>query len=304
MNKLLKLSIVVLLGAAVIAWYDPSLLTGNTNPFVKYHHVFAKLTFLNPVLEFFGIHHGKRPSSSSSTQKTADTPPEPVTESSKAANEPTRVFTKEELAKYKGEEEGGKIYIAILGKVFDVTRGKDYYGPGGGYAFFSGIDGSRAFVTGTFTAEGLIDDIEGLEKSDYVGLRDWADFYMKDYTYIGKVEGKFYDINGNPTKYYYQAQKWIKAASKYKEEEDIFKEKFPMCNVDYKPEEGTRVWCSNASGGVKRDWVGFPRSLYSAEGSKNVRCACAQESDLDDPLLKPYPNCPLDAVTCQIVPPK
>lgn len=138
MNKLLKLSIVVLLGAAVIAWYDPSLLTGNTNPFVKYHHVFAKLTFLNPVLEFFGIHHGKRPSSSSSTQKTADTPPEPVTESSKAANEPTRVFTKEELAKYKGEEEGGKIYIAILGKVFDVTRGKDYYGPGGGYAFFSG----------------------------------------------------------------------------------------------------------------------------------------------------------------------
>ena len=144
------------------------------------------------------------------------------------------------------------------------------------------------------------------------------------------MEGKFYDINGNPTKYYYQAQKWIKAASKYKEEEDIFKEKFPMCNVDYKPEEGTRVWCSNArlvhkqliinsfqlylcaeclnisrcSGGVKRDWVGFPRSLYSAEGSKNVRCACAQESDLDDPLLKPYPNCPLDAVTCQIVPPK
>ena len=60
----------------------------------------------------------------------------------------------------------------------------------------------------------------------------------------GKVEGKFYDKNGNPTKYYYQAQKWIKAASKYKEEEDVFKEKYPMCNVDYKPEEGTRVWCS------------------------------------------------------------
>ena len=135
MNKLVKLSIAVLVGAAIIAWYDPSLLTGNTNPFVKYHHVFAKLTFLNPVLEYFGIHHAKRSSSSASKAAAAS---EPVTEGPKVTNEPTRVFTKEELAKYKGEEEGGKIYMAIMGKVFDVTRGKDYYGPGGGYAFFSG----------------------------------------------------------------------------------------------------------------------------------------------------------------------
>lgn len=56
--------------------------------------------------------------------------------------------------------------------------------------------------------------------------------------------GLFYDADGNPTEYFQKAQGWIKAASEYKEEEDQFKEKYPMCNVDYKPEEGSRVWCS------------------------------------------------------------
>ena len=38
------------------------------------------------------------------------------------------------------------IYLAVLGRVFDVTKGADYYGPGaGGYSGFAGRDGSRAF---------------------------------------------------------------------------------------------------------------------------------------------------------------
>jgi hypothetical protein len=52
--------------------------------------------------------------------------------------------------------------------------------------FFLGVDGSRAFVTGDFKPEGLIDDITGLGSQDYIGLRDWLDFYTKDYEYIGK----------------------------------------------------------------------------------------------------------------------
>lgn len=53
------------------------------------------------------------------------------------------------------------------------------------------------------------------------------------------------------------------------------------------------------SGGIQRDWVGFPRSLYSAD-SKNIRCACTQEADLNDSLLKEYPNCPKDATSCML----
>nr|CAG4641892.1 EOG090X0A5G [Eurycercus lamellatus] len=283
MNKYLKLSILVLVVASLIAWYRPSVLY---NP-VYIHNAVLKIPFLASLFKHF--HGAKAP--------TSQTEPS-VVQNKVTTNEPLRVFKKEELAQFKGEN-GGDIYIAILGHVFDVSRGKEYYGPGGGYAFFSGIDGSRAFVSGQFTPEGLIEDISGLEKQDYIGLKDWVDFYMKDYKFIGKLHGLYYDANGDPTEYYHQSQSWIEAATKYKEEEDRFKEKYPMCNVDYKPEEGSRVWCSTASGGVKRDWVGFPRSLYSAD-SKTVRCACAQESDLGDSLLKEYPGCPKDAVSCKI----
>ena len=40
--------------------------------------------------------------------------------------------------------------LALLGVVYDVSRGKEYYGPGGGYSFFAGRDASRAYVTGKF----------------------------------------------------------------------------------------------------------------------------------------------------------
>ena len=74
-----------------------------------------------------------------------------------------------------------------MGKVFDVSRAPEYYGPGGGYAFFSGVDGSRAFVTGEFTEEGLVDDISGLDSSNYLSLKEWSEFYEKDYKYIGEI---------------------------------------------------------------------------------------------------------------------
>ena len=39
-------------------------------------------------------------------------------------------------------------HLAILGLVFDVSLRKDIYGGEGGYSFFSGIDGTKAFITG------------------------------------------------------------------------------------------------------------------------------------------------------------
>ncbi|ONL94634.1 BTB/POZ domain-containing protein NPY2 [Zea mays] len=37
--------------------------------------------------------------------------------------------------------------------VFDVTKGRSHYGPGGGYHHFAGRDASRAFVSGNFTGK-------------------------------------------------------------------------------------------------------------------------------------------------------
>ena len=43
------------------------------------------------------------------------------------------------------------LYDSIVGHVFDVSKGAEFYAPGNGYDFFAFRDGSRAFVTGTFT---------------------------------------------------------------------------------------------------------------------------------------------------------
>ena len=61
----------------------------------------------------------------------------------------------------------------MLGQVFDVSKAPQFYGPEGGYGFFAGRDASRAFVTGDFDEEGLIDDVAGLSSSDYIGLDEW-----------------------------------------------------------------------------------------------------------------------------------
>lgn len=41
-----------------------------------------------------------------------------------------RDFTIEELKKYDGTGEDGRVLIAVNGKVFDATKGKRFYGPG------------------------------------------------------------------------------------------------------------------------------------------------------------------------------
>lgn len=69
-----------------------------------------------------------------------------------AAGSPSRrVFTPEELkAEGHGVVPGSKVMIAILGEVFDVSKGRHHYEAGASYHCFAGRDGSKAFVTGAF----------------------------------------------------------------------------------------------------------------------------------------------------------
>ena len=85
----------------------------------------------------------------------------------------TKIFTKEELKAHDGSIVGKGPYLALMGEVFDVSSKVETYGPDGGYSFFSGKDGSRAFVTGDFSEAGLTDDIDNLSYQDYIGLQEW-----------------------------------------------------------------------------------------------------------------------------------
>lgn len=216
-----------------------------------------------------------------------------------------KVFSKEELAKFKGDN-GETIYLALVGKVYDVSRGRKHYGPGGGYEFFAGKDGSKAYVTGQFNSEGLVDDISELTPAEILALNDWSSFYEKDYIFVGKVEGAFYDKNGAELPMMDTYRKKLKIAMQEKEMVENDNRLFPPCNSEWSQANGGRVWCTTRSGGIARDWVGVPRMYYVA-GSSKPRCACVRtmgppshdpenmqhknRGDLDNPNLSIYPQC-------------
>ena len=41
-----------------------------------------------------------------------------------------RDFTLQQLKEFDGSNEEGRICVAVMGKVYDVTKGKRFYGPG------------------------------------------------------------------------------------------------------------------------------------------------------------------------------
>ena len=70
------------------------------------------------------------------------------------------------------DSDGSRILLAINRKVFDVTKGKTFYGPGGPYGNFAGRDASRGMAKQSFDMEMLtpldqpIDKLEDLTPSE------------------------------------------------------------------------------------------------------------------------------------------
>jgi hypothetical protein len=59
-------------------------------------------------------------------------------------------------------------------------------------------------VSGDFKEAGLTDDLDGLSHQDYIGLEEWLKFYHKDYKYVGKLVGRFYQSDGQVKKFYHK----------------------------------------------------------------------------------------------------
>lgn len=76
-----------------------------------------------------------------------------------------RLFTEAQLAMHDGSRAGYPVFIGIDGDVYDVSTSAATYGPGGGYAFFAGVDAARSYVTGCFKTH-LTHDIRGFTEND------------------------------------------------------------------------------------------------------------------------------------------
>jgi hypothetical protein len=121
-----------------------------------------------------------------------------------ADDSPTlRVLTTAELAAATGETLEASLYLALLGRVYDVAAGRDYYGPDGPYHIFAGRDAPVPFVTGVFDATEGDKPWTDLPANQHAGLLSWVDFYetesVEKYPCVGVVEGAFYDAAGQPT---------------------------------------------------------------------------------------------------------
>ena len=213
------------------------------------------------------------------------------------------LFTVEQLSQYNGENDS-KIYLSIVGHIFDVSDGKRHYGPGGSYQFFSAKDASRAYSTGQFTPEHLIPNISDLSPEQINEINNWLTFFQGKYPEIGKLIGYFFNEEGLPTENYQEFEAKLKGSSLEKEREKEFYIKYAKCNSEWSIDKGGRVWCdveTSKAGGVDRGWIGVPRKYYKKPGSKNFECICVKlEEAIEKPgIFKQYDNCEVSSPTCK-----
>ncbi|KXN91295.1 Damage response protein 1 [Leucoagaricus sp. SymC.cos] len=74
-----------------------------------------------------------------------------------------KVYTPKTLEPFNGKD-GGRILLAINGIVFDVTGGRNFYGPNGMYGNFAGRDASRGMAKQSFDLEMLTPVDQPLDK--------------------------------------------------------------------------------------------------------------------------------------------
>ncbi|GMG98812.1 hypothetical protein Nepgr_000652 [Nepenthes gracilis] len=96
-------------------------------------------------------------------------------------------FTSQQLKQYDGSVPSRPIYVAIKGRVFDVTTGVNFYGPGGPYSMFSGKDASRALAKMSKNDEDVSPSLDGLSEKELGVLADWEKKFEAKYPVVGRV---------------------------------------------------------------------------------------------------------------------
>ncbi|XP_060040111.1 neudesin [Erinaceus europaeus] len=112
---------------------------------------------------------------------------------------PVRLFTEEELARYAGVEEDQPIYMAVKGVVFDVTSGKEFYGPGAPYNTLTGKDSTRGVAKMSLDPSDLTHDTTGLTAEELATLEDvFSRVYKAKYPIVGYTARRILNEDGSP----------------------------------------------------------------------------------------------------------
>ncbi len=109
-------------------------------------------------------------------------------------DEPTVIqdYTPKMLSNYNGFDLE-KIFMAVNGKVYDVSSGRRFYGPSGPYSNFAGHDASRGLAKNSFELEVIptweqpIDDLSDLTENEWSTLRNWENMFKGKYPVVGNL---------------------------------------------------------------------------------------------------------------------
>ncbi|KJA17336.1 hypothetical protein HYPSUDRAFT_1023276 [Hypholoma sublateritium FD-334 SS-4] len=103
-----------------------------------------------------------------------------------------KVYTPKTLEPFNGRD-NERILLAINGIVFDVTAGRNFYGPDGMYGNFAGRDASRGMAKQSFDIEMLtpvdqpLDKLDDLKQDEIDNMKGWIDHFSGKYIVCGKL---------------------------------------------------------------------------------------------------------------------
>jgi len=103
-----------------------------------------------------------------------------------------KTYTPKTLEPFDGKD-GGRILLAINGTVFDVTAGRNFYGPNGMYGNFAGRDASRGMAKQSFDLEMLtpvdqpIDKLSDLKPDEIDNMKGWIEHFSSKYIICGNL---------------------------------------------------------------------------------------------------------------------
>ncbi|KAJ3992415.1 cytochrome b5-like heme/steroid binding domain-containing protein [Lentinula boryana] len=103
-----------------------------------------------------------------------------------------KTYTPKTLAPFHGKD-NGRILLAINGTVFDVTAGRNFYGPNGMYGNFAGRDASKGMAKQSFDLDMLtpidqpLDKLTDLQPDEIDNMKGWVEHFSNKYIVCGKL---------------------------------------------------------------------------------------------------------------------
>ncbi|KAL5008536.1 hypothetical protein ScPMuIL_014117 [Solemya velum] len=108
---------------------------------------------------------------------------------SEPSGEPSRIFTDDQIAEYDGTDDSKPLLMAVRGVVFDVSKGKEFYGKGSGYHMLAGKDCTRAIAMWSLEKKDCTHNLDGLSDDTLKSLDEvYLGTYKKKYPIVGYMD--------------------------------------------------------------------------------------------------------------------